>query len=93
MRVEFMPVRSIFRVSPLVLVTGLGLALGGCATDVNQAFTEPGWYLEQPRMGTMAYPAYVAGPFSYEACEVKRLEAPRPDRLLCTNWRAKPSET
>jgi hypothetical protein len=88
---ESMPVRSIFRVSPLVLVTGL--ALGGCATDVNQAFTEPGWYLEQPRQGRMAYPAYVAGPFSYEACEVKRLEAPRPDRLLCTNWRAKPSET
>jgi hypothetical protein len=84
-----MPVRSIFVVASLALAA----SLGGCATSVNQAYTTPGWYLEQPRQGVMTYPAYIAGPFSYETCEVERLKTPRPDRLLCTNWKAKPSET
>ena len=86
-----MSVRLIFRVLPLVLLGGL--TLGACATDVNQAYTGPGWYLEQPRQGSLAYPAYIAGPFSYEACETERLKAPRPDRLLCDNWKTKPSQT
>ena len=81
--------RSIF------VVTGLALtaALGGCATSVEDAWTAPGWYLEQPRALVMAHPAYLAGPYSYEECETYRLKAPRPDRLMCTNRRAKPSET
>ena len=81
--------RSIF------VVTGLALtaALGGCATSVDQAWTAPGWYLEQPRALVMAHPAYLAGPYSYEECETERLKAPRPDRLNCTNRRAKPSDT
>ena len=84
-----MPMRSIF------VVTGLALAaaLGGCATGVDEAWTAPGWYLEQPRALVMAHPAYLAGPYSYEECEIERLKAPRPDRLLCTNRKAKPSET
>ena len=61
-----MPVRSIFRASPLVL----GLALAACGTDVNQAYTAPGWYLEIPRQLFPSYPNYVAGPMSYEDCEV-----------------------
>ena len=84
-----MPVRSIFRALPLFL----GFALAACGTDVNQAYTTPGWYLEVPRQLFLAYPNYVAGPFSYEECETQRLKAPRPDRLLCTNWKTKPSET
>lgn len=84
-----MSVRSIFRASPLLL----GFALAACGTDVNTAYTAPGWYLEMPRQLFMAYPNYVAGPFSYEDCEIQRLRAPRPDRLLCTDWKAKPSET
>jgi hypothetical protein len=91
MKVEFMPVRSIFRVSSLVLFAGL--SLGACATNVDQAYTTPGWYLERPRQGGMVYPAYIAGPFSYETCEVERLKLGYPENLLCTNWRAKPSET
>ena len=63
-----MPVRSIFRASPLFL----GLALAACGTDVNQAYTAPGWYLEIPRQLFMAYPNYVAGPMSYEDCEAQR---------------------
>jgi hypothetical protein len=86
-----MSVPSIFRVSPLVLLAGL--SLGACATDVNKAYTAPGWYLEQPKQGTMGYPTYFGGPFSYEGCEAERLKASRPDRLLCTDWKAKPSET
>jgi hypothetical protein len=84
-----MSVRSIFRASPLFL----GLALAACGPDVNQAYTAPGWYLELPRQLFMAYPNYVAGPFSYEECEIERLKSPRPDRMLCTNWKVKPSET
>ena len=84
-----MPMRSIFVVTGLALVT----ALGGCATSVDEAWTAPGWYLEQPRALVMAHPAYLAGPYSYEECETDRLKAPRPDRLLCTNRKAKPSET
>ena len=84
-----MPMRSIF------FVTGFALAatLGGCSTGVEEAWTAPGWYLEQPRALFMAHPAYLAGPYSYEECETDRLKAPRPDRLLCTNRKAKPSET
>ena len=84
-----MPVRLIFRASPLVL----GLALAACGTDVNQAYTAPGWYLEIPRQLFPSYPNYVAGPMSYEDCEAQRLKAARPDRMLCTNWKTKPSET
>jgi hypothetical protein len=65
--------------------------LGACATSVDQAWTAPGWYLEQPRALVMAHPAYIAGPYSYEECETDRLKAPRPDRLLCTRRPAKPS--
>ena len=88
-----MPVRSIFRGALAVSGLTLAAALGACSTDVNTAWTAPGWYLELPRQLLMAYPAYVSGPYSYEACEAERLKAPRPDRLLCTNWKAKPSET
>jgi hypothetical protein len=84
-----MPVRSIFRASPLFL----GLALAACGTDVNQAYTAPGWYLEIPRQLFLSYPNYVAGPMSYEECEAQRLKTQRPDRMLCTNWKVKPSET
>ncbi len=86
-----MPVRSIFRVSPLVLFAGL--SLGACATDVEKAYSGPGWYLERPRQIGMAYPAYLAGPFTYEACEIERLKQGYAENLLCTQWRAKPSET
>lgn len=83
-----MSIRSIF------LFLGLGLAAAGCtATSVDAAYSTPGWYLEQPRQLFMTYPAYVAGPFSYEQCEVERLKTPRPDRLLCTNWKTKPSNS
>jgi hypothetical protein len=77
-----MPMRSIF------VVMGLALAaatLGGCATSVDQAWTAPGWYLERPRALVMAHPAYLAGPYSYEECEAAQ--------LLCTNRKAKPSDT
>jgi hypothetical protein len=84
-----MPVRSIFRASPLFL----GLALAACGTDVNQAYTAPGWYLEIPRQLFLSYPNYVAGPMSYEECETQRLKTQRPDRMLCTNRKVKPSET
>lgn len=84
-----MSVRLIFQASPLFL----GLALAACGTAVDQAYTAPGWYLELPRPLLMVYPNYVAGPMSYEECEIERLKAPRPDRLLCTNWKVKPSET
>ena len=84
-----MPVRSIFRALPVFL----GLALAACGTDVNQAYTAPGWYLEIPRQLFQSYPNYIAGPLSYEDCEIQRLKAPRPDRMLCTNWKTKPSET
>jgi len=88
-----MPVRSIFR-APLV-VSGLAMAglLGACSTDVNTAYTGPGWYLELPRPLFLTYPGYVAGPFSYETCETERLKVAQPDRLLCTNRLAKPSQT
>jgi hypothetical protein len=84
-----MPIRSI------VVVAGLALAslLGGCATSVNQAWTAPGWYLERPRLIAAGYPTYLAGPFSYEECEVERLKATRPEFLLCSNRSVKPSET
>ena len=86
-----MSVRSSFRVSTLVLLAGV--ALCACAPGVEKAYTGPGWYLELPRAGTMAYPTYIAGPFSYEECEIERLKTPRPDRLLCDQWKANPSET
>jgi hypothetical protein len=83
-----MPIRSIFVVAGLALAAGLG----GCATSVDQAWTAPGWYLELPRQGVYAYPAYIAGPYSYEECEIDRLKAPRPDRLLCNRRMVKPSD-
>ncbi len=88
-----MPVRSIFR-APLAL-SGLVAAslLGACSTGVSTAYTSPGWYLEQPRQLVMAHPAYLAGPLSYEQCEIERLNTPRPDRLLCTNRKVNPSES
>lgn len=81
--------RSIF------VVTGFALAatLGGCATSVDQAWTAPGWYLEQPRALMLVHPAYIAGPYSYEECEADRLTKRQPDLLLCTNRKAKPSDT
>jgi hypothetical protein len=84
-----MPIRSIFTLT----VVALAALLGGCSTGVDQAWTAPGWYLERPRQLLAVYPAYLAGPFSYEECETERLKTSRPDNLLCTNWKAKPSET
>jgi hypothetical protein len=86
-----MSVRSSFRVSTLVLLAGV--AIGGCAPGVEKAYAGPGWYLEMPRQGRLAYPTYIAGPFSYEECEIARLKAPRPDRLLCDQWKTNPWET
>ncbi|MBS0550071.1 MAG: hypothetical protein JSR24_20135 [Proteobacteria bacterium] len=89
-----MPVRSFFR-APL-LVSGLAAAaglLGACGKDVDSAYTGPGWYLELPRLVFMTTPGYVAGPFSYEECEVERLKHQNAERLLCTQRRAKPSES
>lgn len=74
------------------LLLASGVALAGCAPSVNEAYTSPGWYLELPRPLVLTYPGYVAGPFSYEECEVERLKASAPDRLLCTNRKVKPSE-
>ena len=84
-----MPMRWIFVVSGLALAA----TLGACATSVDEAWTAPGWYLERPRALVMVHPAYLAGPYSYEECEADRLKAPQPDQLLCTNRKAKPSET
>ncbi len=84
-----MPIRSIFVVAGLALAAGLG----GCSTGVEQAWTGPGWYLEQPRQLMYVHPAYLAGPYSYEECEIDRLKAPRPDRLLCNRRLVKPSES
>ena len=85
--------RSNFQTAVVPASLLVAMALSACSIDVNTAYTVPGWYLEQPRQGIMAYPAYVAGPFSYEDCESERLKTPRPDRLLCTHWKTKPSQT
>ncbi len=88
-----MSVSSIFRASFVLSGLALATTLAACAPSVNQAWTTPGWYLEQPRALLQVYPAYRAGPFSYEECEIERLKTKIPERLLCTNWRVKPSET
>ena len=72
----------------LVLATTLG-ACGG-SRGPNVAYTGPGWYLERPRILLVSGPEIFAGPMSYDACEVKRVEFETSSRMLCINEKFKP---
>jgi hypothetical protein len=85
-------VSSILRAKlALPAIVALAGALAACSTGVNQAWTAPGWYLEKPRQLLLVEPAYVAGPFSYDDCEVERLKTKTPELYLCNREIVSPS--
>jgi hypothetical protein len=64
-----------------------GFCLAGCNTSANQeqAYAGPGWYLEKPRAWMVYGPRIFGGPYTYDACETKRmaLDEPTAVRMLC----------
>jgi len=69
----------------------LGLGLAACAPP-DTIYSQPGWYLEQPR-GLFSWgPRIYKGPMTYEACEVERKALPETtaDRMLCIKEYTKP---
>lgn len=86
--------RSVSRT--LTVLAGFALAgsLAGCNSSINlsQHYTTPGWYLEKPRRLLTGEANYVAGPFTYDDCEVERLKTKIPGQYLCNREIVIPSD-
>jgi len=69
-------------------------AATACASSLNlsQNYTGPGWYLEKPRQLLPEETRYIAGPFSYDDCEVERLKTKTPELYLCNREIVRPSD-
>ncbi len=66
-------------------------ALSACAPP-DTIYTQPGWYLEKPRIFFSWGPRIFKGPMTYEACEVERKALPEStaENMLCIKEFAKP---
>ena len=76
----------------VVVAVVLCAALGACSKGPSVAWTGPGWYLELPYTVIAGGPGVYGGPYTYEACEAKRMEQIQPARFLCSMEVKKPTK-
>lgn len=87
--------RSMGRTAALVAALSLAATVGACAgKGASEAYTGPGWYLEQSYLIVLGGPKVFGGPFSYEKCEEERARQPpeTATQLLCVNHPGKPKK-